>query len=47
MTEIKYLVSWESDTEFIREDFSTLTMAEEYYRKKLKEGKKVDEFYDY
>ena len=42
MTETKYLVSWKSDTQRTRKEahFPTLTMAEEWYREKLKEGKK-------
>jgi hypothetical protein len=43
MTETKYLVSWKSDTQRTRKEahFPTLTMAEEWYREKLKEGKKT------
>ena len=42
MTEIKYRLTWKSNTQRNRKEayFDTRTMAEEWYREKLKEGKK-------
>ena len=42
MTEIKYQLTWKSDTQRTRKEayFPTRTMAEEWYDEKLAEGKK-------
>ena len=42
MTKIRYYLTWKSDSQRNRKEgyFPTLTMAEEWYREKLKEGKK-------
>ena len=42
MTEIKYRLTWKSDTQRTRKEgyFPTLEMAEEWYNEKLTEGKK-------
>lgn len=41
-TEIKYRLTWKSDTQRTRKEayFATRTMAEEWYDEKLTEGKK-------
>jgi hypothetical protein len=42
MTEIRYYLTWKSDTQRNRKEayFDTRTMAEEWYNEKLTEGKK-------
>ena len=46
MTEIRYYLTWKSETQRNRKEgyFPTLTMAEEWYDRKLEEGKKPPRF---